>query len=262
MNETVLQRIKRHFAELQVKVRSAMEEHGVKVIDVHQYLVSVFCADIPETSELTKLFNFVTKSQLWRYDHYLPLKEFAIAFLPADNPARKHVIEYQSQYSGFLTTTKIIEYINLSELEDSKDDKSPQDVDYHKLAVTLKLGRKVKLSDLSMSYVDELWRALIDEFNLPPLTAVLKKIVGGSLVIEWLVTMQVSAVVRESCSKALVFYQQRSIVYVVINREVLYNEEWIVSRCLVYLHESLASVLYRPAPRYYIKLVLWAIPMK
>lgn len=232
MNETVLQRIKRQFAELQVKVRLAMEAHGVQVIDVHQYLISVFqgvCSDIPEASELTKLFNFVTKSQLWRYDHYVPLKEFVIAFLPADHPAREHVIKYQSQYSGFLTATKIIDFINLSELEDCKDDKSPLEVDYDKLAVTLKLGRKVKLSDLSMSYVDELWRALTEEFNLPPLTTVLKNIVGGSLVITWLVTMQVSVVVRESCSKALLFYQQHNIVRVEINYETLYNEEWIVS---------------------------------
>ena len=95
----------------------------------------------------------------------------------------------------------------------------------------------VKLSDLSMSYADELWRELIEEFNLPTLTTVLKKIVRGSLVIEWLVTVHVSMVVRKSCSKALRFYQQRNVVWVEVNYDTLYNEKWIVSRyyCTLYL---------------------------
>ena len=111
MTKTVLQKIKRQFAQLQLNIRSAMEAHGVKVSDVHQFLLSFFqgvCADIPEVSDLTKLFNFVTKSLLWRYDHYGPLKEIVAVFLPADHPARKRVVEYHSQFSGFLTTTKII----------------------------------------------------------------------------------------------------------------------------------------------------------
>ena len=226
-----------------------MEAHGVKVSDVHQFLLSFFqgvCADIPEVSDLTKLFNFITKSLLWRYDHYGPLKEIAGVFLPANDPARKCVVEYQSQFSGFLMLTRIVDFINLSELEDSKDNAPPPEVDYDKLAVTLKLGRKVKLSELSMSYVNKLWTELIEEFNLPSLTTVLNKIVGGSLVIEWLVTVQVSAVVRESCSKALRFYQQWNIVCVEVNYEILYDEEWIVSTVFRtnYICMNLNSIFY------------------
>ena len=239
MNETVLQKIEHQFAELQLNIRLAMEAHGVKVVDVHQFLLSFFqgvCTDIPEASELTILFNFVTKSQLWRYDHYQPLKVVADVFLPADHPARKHIVQYQSQFSGFLTTTKITDFINLS---NSKRYIQPLNIEYNKLAISLKLSRKVKLSDLSMSYVDELWRALIEEFNLPPLTTIINRIESWDtkwLVIEWLVTKQVSAVVQKYYSKALRFYQQRNIVYVKVNNmapcrtETLYHKSWIVSR--------------------------------
>ena len=241
MTQTVVLKIKRHFASLQVKVRSAMEAQQVKVSDVHQFLVSFFQSEccIPEAPDLTKLFNIVTEAKLWRYDHYRPLKELAEAFLPDDqNPARKLVTEYNNQLSGFYTTTKIIDFIKLSELEDYEDDLqdfTPEKykVHYRKLTLKLKLGFKVKLSDMTMSYVDTLWKALLEEFNLPPLTAIIKKIIGGSLIIHWLVPLQVSTVIEASYFKALSFYQQHNIVQVQLDGRTLYHEEWIVSGSVV-----------------------------
>ena len=94
MAHTVLQKIKRQFASLQVEVRSAMEARRVKVSDVQQFLVSSFQSEccIPEAPNLTKLFNIITEAKLWRYDHYGPLEELAETFLPDDkDPARKLV---------------------------------------------------------------------------------------------------------------------------------------------------------------------------
>ena len=216
-----------------------MEARQVKVSDVHQFLVASFQDDccIPEALDLTKLFNIITEAKLWRYDHYVPLKELAEHFLPDNDPARKRITEYRSQLSGFYTTTKIIEFIDLSKLEEETEDdtQEPAFVSenykkyYRPLTVTLKLDRKVKLSDLTLDYVNTLWKALIEEFNLPPLTAIIKKIVGGSLIIEWLVPPQVSSVIAASCSKALRFYQQHNIVVVQLDGCILYDEDWIVS---------------------------------
>ena len=236
MTQTVIRKIKRQFASLQVEVRSAMEAQQVKVKDVHQFLVSFFQSEccIPEASDLTKLFNIITEAKLWRYDHYGPLKELAETFLPDGNPVRKLVSEYKDQLSGFYTTTKIIDFIKLSELDNSEDDTqefSPEryNMYYRKLTVKLKLGWTIKLSDMTMSYVDILWKALIEEFNLPPLTSIIKKIVGGSLVIEWLVPSQVSTVIATSYCKALRFYQQHNINEVLLDDYTLYDEDWIVS---------------------------------
>jgi hypothetical protein len=222
-----------------------MEVRQVKLKDVHQFLVSFFQSErcIPEASDLTKLFNIITEAKLWRYDHYGPLEELAEKFLPEHNIARKLVSEYKDQLSGFYTTMKIIDFIDLSDLDDSEDDSDSDSEDaaqqslspkeskkfYRKLKVTLKLDRKTKLSDITMSYVDTLWKSLIDEFNLPPLTAIIKKIVGGSLIITWLVPLQVSSVIEVSYSKALWFYQQNNIIQIQLDGCILYDEEWIVS---------------------------------
>ena len=255
MAHTVLQKIKRQFASLQVEVRSAMETRQVKVSDAHQFLVSFFQSEccIPEAPDLTKLFNIVTEAKLWRYDHYGPLEELAETFLPDNkDPARKLVSKYKDQLSGFFVATKIVDFIDLSELDDPDDDSSDDSNDdsgdesqqsllrmeykklYRELKVTLNLDRTIKFSSITMSYIDTLWKALIKKFNLPPLTAIIKKIVGGSLIISWLVPPQVSSVIAASYSKALGFYQQHNIVQVQLDGRTLYNEEWIVScACMV-----------------------------
>ena len=253
MTRTVLQKIKRQFSSLQVEVRSAMEARQVKVSDTHQFLVSFFQSEccIPEASDLTKLFNIVTEAKLWRYDHYGPLRELAQTFIPDDNPVRKLVRKYKDQLSGFYITTKIVDFIDLSDFDDSEDDSdadsereddgqqalSPKESKklFRKLKVKLRIDRTIKFSDMTMSYIETLWMALIDEFNLPPLTAIIKKIVEGSLIISWLVPLQVSSMIAAFYSKALGFYQQHNIVQVQLDSCTLYDEEWIVScACMVH----------------------------
>ena len=254
MTQTLMRKIKRQFASLQVEVRSAMEVRQVKVSDVHQFLVSFFQSEccIPEAPDLTKLFNIVTEAKLWRYDHYGPLAELTEVFLPDDkDPARKLVSKYKDQLSGFYVTTKIIDFIDLSDFDDSEDESdadsehkddgqqslSPKESKklFRKLKVKLRIDRTTKFSDVTMSYIETLWTALINEFNLPPLTAIIKKIVGGSLIITWLVPPQVSSVIAVSYSKALRFYQQHNIVQVQLDGRTLYDEEWIVScACMVH----------------------------
>ena len=244
MTLTVVRKIKRQFASLQVEVRSAMEAQQVKVNDVHQFLVSFFQSEgsIPEAPDLTKLFNIITEAKLWHYDHYGPLEELAEAFLPDDNPARKLVSKYKDKLSGFYVATKIVDFIDISDFDDSENDSDDNSDDtkqslspreykklYRELKVMLKLDRTIKISDLTMSYVDTLWKALVEKFNLPPLTAIIKKIVPGSLIIIWLIPPQVSTVIAASYSKALRFYQQHNIVYIELDGRALYYEEWIVS---------------------------------
>ena len=246
MADAVLERIKCQFASLQLEVRLALEACKVKLSDVHQFLVSFFQSKcyIPETTDLTKLFNTITKNNLWSYQRYGPLKQLIDKFLPGNHPARNLMKDYiKNQLSGFYVTTKIVDFIDLVEFDDSDSDSQSEDHNqptfmpnksdskkfYRELKVTLKLDKKIKLSDMTMSYVDTLWKELIEEFNLPPLTAIIKKIVPGSLIITWLVPPQVSTAILASHVKALSFYQQHNIVEIMLDDDYLYHESWIVS---------------------------------
>ena len=213
-----------------------METKPVKIDDVHQFLVASFQGDcsIPEVPDLTKLFNFVTEAKLWRYDHYVPLQQLTQQFLYDDEQIIKYVADYKNQLSGFNTTTKIVDFINLSELEELEEDNSQQRFSPEKYIKkdyrTLKVKLKVKnITELTLGYVNILWQSFAEEFGLPSLTAVIDKIIDGSLVISWLILPHIADKIQASSSKALRFYQRHGIIEVLIDDDALYREEWIVS---------------------------------
>ena len=237
MTKSALVEIKSAFASLLIEVRSALEKKRVKVKDVRQFFLGYFegkCT-IPERANLSKIFESITSEQLWRYDHYDALQKVAEAFLPK-HPAVGHVTEYISKLAGFNITTSIIDFVNLSELEDSEEDNHPfspkkYNRSYRKLTVGLKLDRSVKLSELTLVKVDEIWKALQKKFNLPSLTAVVDKIVEGSLKITWLILPHVEKRLRALVAKSVDFFRHHNIISVDLYDGLLplYDEGWMVS---------------------------------
>ena len=218
MAETVLRKIRSQFSLLVIKVRSAMQRNKIDALDVHQFLVTYFEGEcnIPEVPDFTKIFNAMTTTKLWHYDHYGALEELAESFLPEDDPARAQVTEYKSQLTGFQATTRIIDFVKLNELEDREEIPgrmfSPKKYNshYQKLTVELRLNRDI--SELTLLYVDKLWKSLMKEFHLPPLTAVMDKIVEGSLRITWLILPHIVEKIRATYFKSVEFFQRHNII--------------------------------------------------
>ena len=235
MAETALRKIKSRFSVLVIDVQSSMEDRKVKVKKVRQFLLNFFegnCS-IPKEDDLDTIFDTITEARLWRYDHYGPLEELAETFLPEDDPARAQVTEYKSQLTGFYATTRIIDFVKLNELEDREEipDRlfSPKKYNshYQKLTVELRLDRDV--SELTLEYVDKLWRVLAKEFRLPPLTAVMDKIVEGSLTITWLLPPHIIEKIRATYFKSVEFFQQHNIISIQLYGVLtIYYEETMV----------------------------------
>ena len=237
MTKKALSRTKRHFSNLLLKVRSSMEANKIEVKDVRQFLVTYFEGEcnIPEGYNLTKTFDCVTFAKLWHYDHYDPLEELAESFLPDDDPARALMTAYVTQLSAFYATTRIIDFIKISEDDDPEEDKQPfspkrYNRKYRQLTVKLKLQKNI--SELTLDFVHELWKALQKEFTLPSLTAVIDKIIEGSLTITWLVLPHVVEKIKSKFYKSLKFLQHHGIVSIELYGDLelpLYDEEWMVS---------------------------------
>ena len=243
MAETALRKIKHRFSHLVRVTQSSMEKCKVQVKEVRRFLVE-FCDDncsIPKDNDLDTVFDAIKKARLWRYDHYGLLEELAEEFLPEDDPARVQVTEYKSQLTGFQATTRIIDFVKLNELEDREEIPgrvfSPKRYNshYQKLTVELELERDV-LSELTLLFVDEIWRALIKEFRLPPLTAVMDKIVEGSLRITWLILPHIIDKIRATYFKSVEFFQLHNIISIDLYCDggdapglTFYYEDWMVS---------------------------------
>ena len=244
MAETALRKTRSSFSDLVVKVRTSLEAYNTKVKDVRDFLVTYFEGEcsIPKSGDLSEIFECLTSTKLWRYDHYGPLEELVEKFLPKDDPVRTLMSEYVSKLSAFYTTTSIIDFIKISELDDAEEDNqifSPKKYNrqYRKLTVKLKLKKKV--SELTLDFVDTIWKALQREFDLPSLTVVLDKILEGSLTITWLVLPHIVEKIKAVFYKSLNFLQHHSIVSIELYGDflILYDEEWMVSM-IIFQHSA------------------------
>ena len=233
-----LNKIKGQFSSLLLKVQSALKSHQVSVDDVHDFLVHYFSQSdwIHDPLHLNALFTALSVAKLWNYDHYDPLEEITKQFLADDAIIKKFVSDYKNQLTGFYAITKIADFIKLSDFEDSEQDpQQPLPVhtftlkDYRTLKLKLKLDRKV--SAITLSYVDELWRSLAEEFDLPCLTAVIHSIIEGSLVVTWLVLPHIAEkiIANSSKAKATKFFRRHGIVVMEIDDLIVYDEEVMVS---------------------------------
>ena len=240
MTEKALVEIKSKFAAVVIKVRKALEikvdMKDVEVKDVRQFLVDLFTGEctIPKGADLCEIFESMSLAKLWRYDHYSPLKKLAEFCLPKEHPAVGLTTEYISRYAGFCATTSIFNFVKLSELLESdlpEDNQilSPKKDNRYYRKLTLKLKMKKTISELTLKYVNELWESLQEEFDLPPLTAVIDKIVEGSLEITWLVLPNIVEKIRSTFYKSFSFLQEHNIVKIDLydGRLPLYDEEWV-----------------------------------
>ena len=155
MVETILRKIKSCFSHLVINVRLSLEDHKVDVKKVHQFMLNFFegeC-DIPKVSDMTTLFSSITTVKLWCYDQCGPLEELAESLLPNDDSARTQISEYKMQLSGFQATTRIIEFVKLSELENPEENYQGFSLKkynryYRKISLTLKL--KSNITDIRL----------------------------------------------------------------------------------------------------------------
>ena len=71
---------------------------------------------------------------------------------------------------------------------------------------------------------------LAKEFHLPPLTAVMDKVMEGSLTITWLILSHIVEKIRVTYFKSVEFFQQHNIISIELYGGLpLYVEEWMVS---------------------------------
>ena len=232
-----LYKIKGQFSSLLVKVQSSLKSHQISVDEVRSFLVHCSSRDdwIQNPSNLDELFTALSVAKLWSHDHYDLLEEITKRLLPEDMNVKKLMFEYKGQLTGFYTTTKIADFIKLSDFEDSEQDpQQPLPVDsytfkdYRKLKVKLKIDRKV--SAVTLSYVDELWRSLAEEFDLPCLTAVIHSIIEGSLVVTWLILPHVAEkiIATKTSTKAIKFFRCHGIILLEIDNDSVFDEEQMV----------------------------------
>ena len=226
--------IKALFSSLVLEVRLALQSQS-DISNVRHFLITFFKYDFSETSDLEKLFTIVTLNDLWDYHNYSPLERLVNKFLPIDQKVGSLMKAYKAHLSGFYLTTKLIDYIEYQNLSaDDSDEECDQPSEtpklttkqYKKIKVVLQLERKI--SQISLDYVVKLWQSFAEEYEIPSLTAVIKRIVVGSLEITWTVLQHIADAILPRSK----FFRSHGIVLVSIDDVIIYDEKQMVSTLL------------------------------
>ena len=227
-------KIKGLFSSLLINVGKALKSHSIDVAELRQFLVTFFKSDdFPMSSNIDEIFGVVTVSGLWSHMNYSPLERLTEHFLPDNSNVESLVRDYKACLSGFYFATKIIDYIEHSQLQADDSELDPEQQlplknyvtqNYRKIKVVLKLDRKVS-SDLSLSYVEKLWSSFADEFDIPSLSAVLKEITTGSLEITWYIPPHEAQLIKPTSK----FCRHHNIIMIAIDEDIIYDERQMVS---------------------------------
>ena len=221
--------IKALFSSLVLKVQSALQSQS-DIRNVRKFLTTFFKYDFSETSNLEKLFATIALNDLWDYHNYSPLERLVNKFLPNDQEVRSRMKAYKARLSGFYLTTKLINYIEYQNLSaDDSDEECDQPSpkltkkQYKKIKVVLKLKRKI--SEVSLDYIVKLWQSFAEEYEIPSLTAVIDRIVVGSLEVTWTVPQHIA----DAFLPRAKFFRSHGIVLVFIDDVIIYDEKYMVS---------------------------------
>ena len=222
------------FSALLLNVQKVLVSKCIDVGDVRQFLVNFFQQNecFLSVTKFDEMFTAATVNQLWDYQHYGPLERLTNQFLPDDPAIVEDVRHYKANLTGFFLTTKIVSFIEYKKLQADDSEEDPEQPSamkkltkhqYRRITVVLQLDRKV--SELSLAYVHKLWCSFADEYELPCFTAVIDKIITGSLEITWLVQPHIIGLIKPRSK----FFRSHGIIQVFVDDVIVYDERQMVS---------------------------------
>ena len=236
------ERIKALFSALLLNVQTILEAKNVVISRMRQFLVNFLqCEEcLPRRiSSLDDMFTAITMNGLWSYQHYSPLERLTDHFLPEEPQIKGFMRDYKSQLAGFFLTTKLVDFIEYKQLQARESGHGSQKQSalkkyttehYRKIKIRLEMSRR--LSELSLEYVNKLWCSLAEEYDLPSLTAIIDKIVDGSLEITWLLPPHMAVMIKPRAK----FFRRYQIIQVFIEDMIIYDEKEMVGSYIQLYH--------------------------
>ena len=222
------------YATLLTNIYNRLQQKETNVREFRLFVIARFPPGdcIPQSGDLGELFEAITRNGLWDFWNYQPLEDIVHQFGADDKQMEDWVNKYKADLAGFKACTKIVDYLAVVE-SDSSFDESDQDQPtqpkqakydrkyYHKLSLRL----KVKVTDQSLSYIDDIWRSVSEYHLIPPLSMLLERICKGSLTVVWLIPTGLVPRLLKQIHQAGDFFKQHHIASVSLGDQYVYDEE-------------------------------------
>lgn len=215
-------KIRKTFARLVRQVLAILKSQTVDMEELRVFISNIFPGILQQISplaEVSEIFLFISENQLWSYTDYSLLQSIAEEFATEAQPL---IETYELELSGYYATTSLVDYLSLCKInEEDEEAATTYDRSYfRKLSVKL----SVPVSDKTLQYIRDLWKAIARTFLLPSLTAILHAVITGSLVVVWYISHPVAIkIVQKFGVEAQEFFRDHHILEVKIDGEVVYQ---------------------------------------
>jgi len=256
------QNISAKYATLLTNVYNRLQQKHIDVRGFRLFVVAHFPPGdcIPHSGDLAEVFEAITRNRLWDYLNYQPLEGIVQHFGGDDDEMKDWLKEYKADLAGFKACTKIINYLSEVESDSSFDESDSEQPTLPKPARydpryyrKLSLKLKVKVTDQTLSYIDDIWKSVSEYLLLPPLSALLDHICKGSITVVWLIPTGLVPQSLKRIRQCSNFFQQNSIESVTLDDKCVYNEEAstveqrqtiVVSNCVMICYSLYILVIY------------------
>ena len=227
------QKIEVKFAALLTNICRKLREKPINFTDLRMFFTSFFSPGecIAESSNIQEIFDMLTRHKLWDYWNYLPLEGLVQEF-GADDPEIQSWIEmYRQDLRSYKVTTKLIDHIAAVDSDSRYESPSEEgqlerparyDQRYYQ---TLSMKLKMKVTDHTLDYIEDLWKEYAELYSLPPHKALLDCIYEGCVLIVWLVPTHLASQILHAVSHSDDFYRKHEIMRVELGGKYIYQEE-------------------------------------
>ena len=204
--------------------------------DLRVFLIGYFFPGvcIPNTSSIHEIFEAITHNKLWDYWNYYPLEKLIQVFVANDQETTSWIKSYKQDLVSYKVTMKLIDHIGAtnydftaksnelpSEEEKQLEKLARYDQQYYK-ALSFKL--KMKVTDQSLQYIDNLWDEFAILYSLPPYVAVLDCVHEGCVLIVWLIPSHLTPQILSATPRIGSFYHKHEITRVELDGKCIYQD--------------------------------------
>ena len=218
--------INSNFSLLVSRVPRRLKSKKIDRKEFLMYIINMFHPGdfIPKTAGIVEIFEMISRNRLWDYMNYFPLEAIILKFGGDDAELNVWMKEYKENLTGFLATTKIVEYFDACK-DDKKiaktDDRIARYDEDYCAKLTMKL--KVLVTEESLDYIDKLWRSIAGNYLLPSLSYLIEKIYIGSLVVVLLIPTKSAMQILKSSHTPKSFFKQDDIICIMIEDKIIYQ---------------------------------------
>ena len=188
---------------------------------------------VESAKSMEEIFRALGKYGLWDYLNYYLLQSIIEQFAHNDRELNDMMQKYQQDLTGHIFVLKIQTYLDAthsvtsSDSENSDDESvpAPRLRNKRRLFKMLSMKFHVKVTEHSLSYVDELCQSLANQFSLPRSALILDSIAEGCIRITWLIPANLVNYVTRIAQATSSKFEEKHVLKVVLEDQCIYSLE-------------------------------------